>query len=392
MTQSYACQGFHSSFDRGKASGSLTVTSFGFDFHIGDKSGHIPYTGAALTLGGASDRLVFLSHPSFSDWSIYTSDLTILNNSKLLEHAELLPQIRRAKNSRLKNLAVFLIVSALIIAVPSFLIFKMDVATHIIVKQIPVEWEQKLAETTLAQIKIDQEFMDEDEADELLKPLTKALLDQLHESPYSFDFYIVNDSTLNAFALPGGIIVINSGLIIKANSAEELLGVVGHEITHVTEQHGLRNLVGSLGIYLTVSALLGDVNGLLGVIISASPMLLNMSYSRKFETESDVKGVELLHQAKIDPRGFITFFKRLLEEERERLKLIDDEDTRAFISDAMSFISTHPATQQRIEQLTLLTAGYSGEYINLQSDFNQLKTAIQQFVTSTSQEPSIDEN
>ena len=87
---------------------------------------------------------------------------------------------------------------------------------------------------------------------EVVAPLTGAL----SGAPYAFHFHIARDARINAFALPGGQIVLHDALVLRADSAEELLGVLAHEIAHVTEQHGTRNLIASAGIALTVQALL----------------------------------------------------------------------------------------------------------------------------------------
>src|SRR5690606_10756383 len=153
----------------------------------------------------------------------------------------------------------------------------------------------------IAQYRQRNTFMEKKKAEALLKPLVSPLIEAIPDSRYKYDFYIVDNATLNAFALPGGDIVFHSSLILKADTAEELLGVLGHEITHVEEQHGIRNVLGSAGIYIIASAVLGDVSGVLAVLGGAAPLLLNQSYSRRFESESDEKGYALLKRANIDP-------------------------------------------------------------------------------------------
>src|SRR5690606_38514769 len=150
---------------------------------------------------------------------------------------------------------------------------------------------------------------------------------------------------------PGGYIVLNAGLILEADSASELLGVLAHEITHVREQHGVRGLIQAAGNFAVIQALFGDVSGVLATVAGAAPLLLNQSYSRGFETQADVQGLELLEKAGIDPHGLVTFFEKLIEQEKKRLAEIEDADTRDLVSGAMDFLSSHPATEKRIEAL-----------------------------------------
>ena len=98
-----------------------------------------------------------------------------------------------------------------------------------------------------------------------------------------------------------------------------VLGVLAHEISHVTEQHGVRQIMARAGVALTAQALLGDVNGMMAMIAAATPMLLSQSYSRDFESDADEHGFDLLEKADIDPNGLVSFFEKIMEEEKARL-------------------------------------------------------------------------
>lgn len=386
----FSCHGFHEELPKGKSSGQLHITAIGFEYRIANKQGQIPFEGTELVLGGASNRLVFIKHPSVSDWSIYTSDLAILNHSAIKNHPTLKKHSRKVKNSRQFAWVIVALVAFLIVAAPTYVVFNMDVLAKSVVSQIPVEWETRLAETSMAQMQINQEFYDREETDQLLKPLVNPLLDALSSTPYDYQFYIVNDASLNAFALPGGHVVIHTGLILKADTAEELLGVLGHEISHVTEQHGLRNVVSSAGVYLVLSALIGDVNGLMATVAGAAPLLLNMSYSRKFETEADTKGFELLVSANVDPRGFARFFEKMKQEEEERMVKLEDDKAREALEFAMKYISSHPGTEDRMAHINKMSESSQGPYMDLQSEFEQLKQVITGYVTESDTDiPSI---
>jgi predicted Zn-dependent protease len=259
----------------------------------------------------------------------------------------------------------------------------MDFFTGLIANKIPAELEQQIGDSTLAQYQFGKQILDDKDAEQLLKPLIEPLINALGQSRYQYHFHIVNDGTLNAFALPGGQVVIHSQLILRADSAEELLGVLAHEINHVEQQHGVRNLIGTTGIYIIASAVFGDATGLLAVLSSAAPLLLNQSYSRRFETEADTKGFALLQKAHINPKGLASFFEKMIEEEKKQFEKIEDEKNRELAKQALKFLSTHPASEDRIKSLQELADknNPNTEYLNLQSAFAELQAAVKDFVT-----------
>ncbi len=377
----YQAHGFHESLPKGKASGNLAVSTTGITFTSGDRKVTLPLHGIQFRLGGASDRLVFASHPSVPDWSVYTSDLSILRDPHLSDVPSIKAQLNKARNRRVFNWSVLVACVVLVVAIPLMLFTRMDWVSDVIAEQIPAEWEQGLGESTFAQVQVGKRVMSTEAGEAALKQLTDPLLSVVNSDRYEFEIVVTNDAAVNAFALPGGFIVINAGLIQEADNASEVLGVLAHEIAHVTEQHGVRNIINTAGVFLLVDALLGDVSGLLAMLANAAPLLINQSYSRKFESEADERGLALLNRANIDPTGFVTFFEKMLEREKERLESIEDEDTRTLVEDAMGFLSTHPATEDRIQQISELSQDIEGPFTSYQSEFLQLKEQVNSFMS-----------
>ena len=160
---------------------------------------------------------------------------------------------------------------------------------------------------------------------------------------------------------------IHTGLLLKANSAEEVLGVMAHELAHVEEQHSMRNLVEMVGLYAILSGLFGDVSGIAAVLVNNAPYLLSMKFSRDHEREADAMGFIYLMKANIDPRGMVNFFETIQKEQAEAEGLD--------LNGALSILSTHPATQERIDTLNALIkakAG-SGPYRKLDLDFESFQ-------------------
>ncbi|RDH43748.1 M48 family metallopeptidase [Zooshikella ganghwensis] len=388
----YTAHAFYKNLPNGRCSGTLSIENGRISFIGGEQKLAIPIEGSEFKLGGASNRLVFISHPDWPELSYYTSDRSILNDPLLIDHPTIAVQLSHAKRKRTTNHIIFIVVSLLFIASPFSLYFAIDPMAAMIARQVPADWEQTLAKQALKQYQLESTFMPDKQAELLLKPLTSPLLAALPDKRYDFHFSISLDEEVNAFALPGGYIVIHSGLILKADSAEELLGVVAHEIAHVTEQHGLRNMISASGTFIIIDAFLGDMTGLLAVIAEAAPLLINQSYSRQFEADADEKGVVLLKAANINPQGLHQFFKKIQEEEKKRLAQVTDDENHALIQQSLALLSSHPTTSDRIDQLKLLTQADSASFRNLDKEFDKLKQAVQQFVTHTSSDITTDEN
>ncbi len=384
----YQAHAFHEGFAKGRASGVLAVSAQEMVFSSNEQSVRFPLQEARFELGGASDRLVFIRHPQYPDWTLYTSDRSILNNPTLHLDDSIQRQLRKARHTRRFNWSILLLVLVLAVGTPTLLLTQMDWVSGLVARQIPPSWETKLGQSVFAQYRVSHKLLETDPAQEALAQLTQPLLSSLDDPRYEYRIYISNDAGLNAFALPGGYIVLNAGLILEADSASELLGVLAHEITHVREQHGVRGLIQAAGNFAVIQALFGDVSGVLATVAGAAPLLLNQSYSRDFETEADVQGLDLLEKAGIDPRGLVTFFEKLIEQEKKRLAEIEDADTRDLVSGAMDFLSSHPATEKRIEALKERIKDSPQGYRNLDAEFAQLQALVAEFMARHGAEPA----
>lgn len=391
-SNTYSCHAFHSDLPGGRSSGTVSVSQQRLIFSIAEQNIELPVAGLELTMGGASNRLIFISHPRYPQWRFYTSERRFLKDPHLLSSPAGV-KLKAARNHHLRAWSVFGAVAVMVIAIPLLLIFRMDLVSGLVAKQIPLEWEQSLGESTVAQYKIGKQFMAEEQARVLLQPLVNPLLTARDSLRYQYQFNIVHDASINAFALPGGQIVIHSALILEAETAAELLGVLAHEMMHVEQQHGVRNVLGMAGIYAVVGAVLGDVSGILATLSTAAPILLNQSYSRGFEKQADVLGFALLRKANIDPSGLVSFFVRLKKQEEEQLAKIENEDAREMLRKVMAYVSTHPATDTRINNLEkLLESGDTADQtVNLSNEFEQLQMAVKAFTNKTQGEIENDE-
>lgn len=129
-----------------------------------------------------------------------------------------------------------------------------------------------------------------------------------------YKFHVVDSDEVNAFAVPGGYLYVNRGLIEKAANESELAGVMGHEIGHVVGRHSARQMTQQYGLQMIAGLALGQNPGMLAQVTAG--LLANgamMRYSRDMESEADTYGVQELYDAGIDPSGLPSFFDKLEE-------------------------------------------------------------------------------
>lgn len=203
------------------------------------------------------------------------------------------------------------------------------IASHISPKQ-----EKALGESVLSQFKSDHVFISEGQALKVVEEIGDSLS---KGSLYDYQWHIISDPSINAFALPGGIIVVNSGLIENTDHANELAAVLAHEIQHVERRHSLKSLLNSLGVALGLIVVLGDA-GIATALIAHQ--MGNLYFSREKEEEADTLAYELLSASNINPAGIIDLLNKL--------KPADEAPKVA------SWLSSHPNIIERITNITQL--------------------------------------
>lgn len=201
---------------------------------------------------------------------------------------------------------------------------------------IPVEYEMELGE------KIYEQNMLPFTADSAKTVLLTNYFNQLHiKSPYKVQITVVDNSIVNAFAMPGGHIVVFTGLIDKMNHHEELAGVLAHEYAHINYRHSLRSMARSLANYALISLVIGDVSGLAGVLVDNADYIMSLKYSRAMETQADDFAFHLLHKKGVNPQGMVWLFETLN-------KLQEDSEIQVNLPE---FMYSHPETIKRIKAM-----------------------------------------
>lgn len=157
-----------------------------------------------------------------------------------------------------------------------------------------------------------------------------------------YRFYVVNTDVLNAFAVPGGHVYLNRGLIERTDNLAELAGVVAHEVAHVEARHGVEQMekmqTASLGLNVAYILLGRAPTGVEEAAINVGGGLYFARHGREAEREADDLAVRYLVNAGIHPGGLVTFFDELLEERKRRPSTIEQ------------WFSTHPLTEERIAE------------------------------------------
>ena len=208
-----------------------------------------------------------------------------------------------------------------------------DHALTWVAAKVPVSSEEKLGQSALEQIKADSEIIESGVAIKAVQDIGSQLT---QGSRYKYQWFIKKDKSLNAFALPGGIIVVHSGLIDAADNPNELAAVLAHEVQHIEQRHSLKNIINSVGLATVLMVVLGDVSTMTAVIAHQAGA---MYFSRDLEDEADRLGLQALTRAKIAPHGMVSFFQKLEKEQG---------------GNAPAWISSHPQTSERIQTIQSL--------------------------------------
>ena len=221
---------------------------------------------------------------------------------------------------------------------------------------IPASWEERLGQAVVESLAPREKQCSDLVRAQKVQEILTILNSSLPKSPYTFRVIVVNQSAVNAFAVPGGTIVVFQGLLERTYTAEELAGVLAHEIQHVLHRHATRAMLQQVSIRLLLAALVGEARALSYGLEGAQAVGM-LRYSRQYEEEADEEGIKLLIASGINPHGMITFFETIQKEGEKSLKL-------------PIYLSTHPELKDRIQRLKWLAEKHPHASARLLRDYD----------------------
>ena len=211
---------------------------------------------------------------------------------------------------------------------------------------LSAQQERQLGESIMRQIRADKQFLNDPEVTDYINGLGYRLVAHSANSAQAFEFFVVNDPSINAFALPGGFIGVHTGLIVASQSESELAAVLAHEVGHVTQRHiarlfqqqekaGLASLA-ALAVALLAARSSPDLASAAIAGAQYATLQTQLNFTRDNEREADRVGIQTLERSGFDPRAMPAFLEHL------------QRAYRIYETNAPAYVRTHPLTTERI--------------------------------------------
>jgi len=292
---------------------------------------HIPLATLTVRVAGFDRHGFECAWSDNGAWSCQVLDRVHANGLAAALPSELRDSLGRAQRGARRQHAAAWLVFGLLVGAPLllmglFLLFHQQFVDAVAAHVSP-RLERQLGDSAFAQIATTTTLITDGSMHGALERIAARVTP---DSRHTYRFHLVDDDSVNAFALPGGIIVVHTGLIAATARPEELAGVLAHEIQHVELRHSLKAVLRAAGLSLLWSLIAGDVGSTLAG--QAADQLLSLKFSRDAEREADAAGFDLLVERGIDPRGMVSFFATLARH----------GDTAP-----PALLSTHPASEAR---------------------------------------------
>ena len=243
---------------------------------------------------------------------------------------------------------------------------------------LSVPAERRLGEKIMIEIRRDPAYVNDPEVADYINQLGQKLVGQIEGGARQpFEFFVVRDALLNAFALPGGYVGVHTGLILAARSESELAGVLAHEVSHVTQSHLVRlfgtqsqaQLASLLSLAVALLAARSNPDVAVGAAMAGQAAVVQnqLNYSRDFEREADRFGLDLMEKGGYDTRGMASFFERMLQ------------FGRLYENNAPGYLRTHPLTTERITDMENRIAQRSYKQVPDSPEFGLVRAKIKAY-------------
>jgi predicted Zn-dependent protease len=323
--------------------GRLSVDRRRLSFHAEGFECEIPLERLVVKLGRGGDTRVYFWDQRISEVTIFTENDSVLECPPLVQSAPVRSQLeailtRRELGRRLRITAYCLAACALLAGIVSL---ALGVMVRTLAADVPPQWEKSFGDEQLADLRTNLTFVDDSNQDAQLTALAAPLIQAVPAGEVKFQFHVVESEFPNAFALPGGHIIITTALLQMVDRPDELLGVMAHEMAHITRHHHAREIISAAGPLVIFGVFFHSRDRTLDVLSSGSGLLVTQGFSQEYELEADEFGWNYLVSANIDPRGMIDLFKKFKAYDAQ--SKVEDFLPQAF--------SSHPALEKRIGRL-----------------------------------------
>jgi Zn-dependent protease with chaperone function len=340
--QTYPAHAFHPDFGNEAVEGTILFTNLGLEFQSSEAKFAIPVLQLRATIEQAGEGRILFHDIERPELMITTPDMEVLEITSIpaidqLREEETARLTRNEVRRRIKTVVYFCLGCVLLVWLG---MMGTGAMVRAIAARVSPETEKKHGEALLVALKREFSFKDDTNEIARLSVVAQPLLAAV-PGIQGWQFHLVTLEIPNAFAIPGGHIVVTTGLLKLCNRPEELLGVLAHEMAHVTRKHEFRHQIAAAGPLLVLKVFLRGRGGAVAVLAGGSAFLVHQSFSQEYEKEADDSGWDYLVAANIDPRGMIDMFRKLKEIEAEEKSY--DDMPRAF--------QTHPALEKRISWL-----------------------------------------
>jgi Zn-dependent protease with chaperone function len=240
------------------------------------------------------------------------------------------------KNSKSTFIKLMLVVGAIFIGLALLAyFFLLPYMVNKAVENFPSDYEKKFGKVMFDQVKASEKW------DSTQTKLLNDFFESLHfKSNYNIEILCVKKDEVNAYAMPGGFIVVYEGILKKMKSEEELAGLLAHEFSHIKLKHTLKSTFNNIGFSALLQLVFGSFDeSLIGLLGNQTEQLRQLHYSRTLEQEADENGFNLMKEQSLDPNGMINLFERLKAESSNNVP---------------SILSTHPLPNERISYIQKL--------------------------------------
>lgn len=348
-------------------SAKVSVRTFGSSLEVtgGSETLHIDPARCALTAGGWDRESIQIAWPGAGGmWAITSKDPGARDelariaqfHAALGEAARVQASTRRSGHFGLTMVALLTLLPVLLLV--GLLVFRNQIVDFVLAR-IPVTVDQEVGKMFEGEVLRSADTVAENEATRAVNLIVDRLKTANPDQRFAFKVSVQRNQEVNAFAAPGGLIVVYTGLINEAGSAEEVAGVLAHEMAHATNRHSMRQLIYAGGLLPLMGLLIGQPDA--AALFQNLGKLSELKFSRTQEEDADRTGFETLVAARVSTDGMARFFDRLARADGPQ----------------PSFLSTHPSSIDRAGIIRERTKALNHAGVKpLPIDWNSVKASI----------------